>query len=122
MGITCDVCPKEGCNQLCAELNCEDRSGMAVIYNCDANDEPCKKASQLCLTMDCRCFNTEATSCSQCHCRRPCAKNDIDCCQNTMECVCPQLMNTCPISQFSILLHQVAITARDCAMCAPPCG
>ena len=23
--LTCEVCPKEGCNQLCAELNCEGR-------------------------------------------------------------------------------------------------
>ena len=23
--LTCEVCPKEGCNQLCAELNCEER-------------------------------------------------------------------------------------------------
>merc|ERR1719209_1298334 len=88
------------------DLSSQERSGMAVTYNCNDDDEPCKKASELCRTMDCRCFNVEATSCSQCHCRRPCARNDINCCQNTMECHC----------------NEEAVTARDCAMCAPPCG
>ena len=41
-------------NSKIIHFNHAHRSGMAVIYNCDANDEPCKKASQLCLTMDCR--------------------------------------------------------------------
>ena len=82
VNLTCEDCPKEGCNQLCAELACEDRwytvlshscalhtlcrictliwtliflrSGMAVTYDCNDNDEPCKKASELCRTMDCR--------------------------------------------------------------------